>query len=230
MEDMDNIVNLLSPVAGTKDRKEAIKFFQARKFPALVNCAVTDWFQPWPKEALLSVGREKLKEIGDLFGSEKSRSTGEKKLKETRDTVPRLEVELKKANVETESKKAGDEAAKCAIIQTEVTEKQRSTQEDLAKAEPAVEQAMAALDSLNKKDLGECKTMSKPPAGVDDVFSATMVLLAGVHPNVQVTKAGKVKDVKWGTVNSKWAFDNASGVRNALWRGGGGGRYVRLLR
>ncbi|KAG2769665.1 Dynein alpha chain, flagellar outer arm [Phytophthora cactorum] len=310
MEDMDNIVNLLSPVAGTKDRKEVIKFFQAeirkrlhlclcfspvgddfrnraRKFPALVNCTVIDWFQPWPKEALLSVGREKLKEIGDLLGSEESRAGIEKfmpfsfqsvnicaerffqverrhvyttpksylellqlykkilrkkveeyaaaidrlekglqKLKETGDTVSRLEVELKvileaaedkkavasgiaeavnkeKANVETESKKAGDEAAKCAIIQTEVTEKQRSTQEDLAKAEPAVEQAMAALDSLNKKDLGECKTMSKPPAGVDDVFSATMVLLAGVHPNVQVTKTGKVKDVKWDTVKKQ---------------------------
>ncbi|KAG6609263.1 dynein heavy chain [Phytophthora cinnamomi] len=310
MEDMDNIVNLLSPVAGTKDRKEVIKFFQAeirkrlhlclcfspvgddfrnraRKFPALVNCTVIDWFQPWPKEALLSVGREKLKEIGDLLGSDESRAGIEKfmpfsfqsvnicaerffqverrhvyttpksylellqlykkilrkkveeyaaaidrlekglqKLKETGDTVSRLEVELKvileaaedkkavasgiaeavnkeKANVETESKKAGDEAAKCAIIQAEVTEKQRSTQEDLAKAEPAVEQAMAALDSLNKKDLGECKTMSKPPAGVDDVFSATMVLLAGVHPNVQVTKTGKVKDVKWDTVKKQ---------------------------
>ena len=45
---------------------------------------------------------------------------------------------------------------------------------------------MAALDTLNKKDLGECKTMAKPPMGVDDVFAATMILLAGIHPNVQV--------------------------------------------
>lgn len=306
-EDLDNIANLLSPVAGTKDRKEILKFFQAelrkrlhvclafspvgddfrnraRKFPALVNCTVIDWFQPWPKEALLSVGREKLKEVVDLLGSDESRAgienfmpfsfqsvnlcaerfyqverrhvyttpksylellqlykkilrkkvteygaaidrleKGLQKLKETGDTVARLEVELKvileaaedkkavasaiaeavnkeKANVETESKKANEEAAKCAVIQAEVTEKQRSTMEDLAKAEPAVAQAMAALDSLNKKDLGECKTMSKPPTGVDDIFAATMVLLAGVHPNVQVTKAGKVKDAKWDTV------------------------------
>lgn len=309
-EDMDNIVNLVSPAAGSKDRKEVIKFFQgemrkrlhlclcfspvgddfrnrARKFPALVNCTVIDWFQPWPKEALLSVGREKLKEISDLLGSDESRTgienfmpfsfqsvnqcaerffqverryvyttpksylellqlykkilqkkvteyanaierldKGLQKLKETGETVSRLEVELKvkleaaedkkavasgiaetvnkeKANVETESKKASEEAAKCAIIQAEVIEKQRSTSEDLAKAEPAVIQAMAALDSLNKKDLGECKTMSKPPAGVDDIFAATMVLLAGVHPNVQVTKAGKVKDAKWDTVKKQ---------------------------
>ena len=29
---------------------------RARKFPALVSCTVIDWFQPWPKEALESVG------------------------------------------------------------------------------------------------------------------------------------------------------------------------------
>lgn len=29
---------------------------RARKFPALVSCTVIDWFQPWPKEALASVG------------------------------------------------------------------------------------------------------------------------------------------------------------------------------
>ncbi|CAK4711321.1 unnamed protein product [Aphanomyces euteiches] len=303
-EDMDNIVNMVCVMAGTKDRKEVIKFFQgeirkrlhlclcfspvgddfrsrARKFPALVNCTVIDWFQPWPKEALLSVGKEKLKEISDLLGSDESRAgiesfmpfsfvsvnqcaerffqverryvyttpksylellqlyknilkkkvkeyagaierleKGLQKLKDTGETVARLEVELKvkleqaedkkavasgiaetvnkeKAKVEVESKKASEEAAKCAVIQAEVTEKQRSTQEDLAKAEPAVQQAMEALDSLNKKDLGECKTMSKPPTGVDDVFGATMVLLAGVHPNIVVTKQGKVKDFKW---------------------------------
>ena len=67
----------------------------------------------------------------------------------------------------------------------------------MAKAEPAVEAAMAALNTLDKKDLGEAKTMAKPPAGVDDVFAATMILLAGVHPNVQTQKNGKVKDKSW---------------------------------
>ena len=56
---------------------------------------------------------------------------------------------------------------------------------------------MAALNTLDKKDLGEAKTMAKPPAGVDDVFAATMVLLAGVHPNVVIQKNGKVKDKSW---------------------------------
>ena len=304
IEDEDNIVSMVMAASGTKDRKEVLAFFnneirkrlhlvlcfspvsddfrnRARKFPGLVNCTVIDWFQPWPKEALLSVGKEKLKLVKDLLGDDAQREgienfmpysfesvnevaakffkaerrhvhttpksylellqlfmkilrqkleeydnainrleSGIAKLKETGETVANLEEELKvklvaaeekktvssgiaevvnkeKAKVEIETKKANEEAAKCAIISADVTEKQRSTEADLAKAIPAVEEAMAALDTLNKKDLGECKTMSKPPVGVDDVFGATMVLLAGIHPNIVITKTGKVKDVKW---------------------------------
>jgi dynein heavy chain len=40
---------------------------RARKFPALVNCTVIDWFHPWPADALMSVGQKFLKdvELGD---------------------------------------------------------------------------------------------------------------------------------------------------------------------
>jgi dynein heavy chain len=36
---------------------------RARKFPAIVNCTVIDWFQPWPKDALFSVGRKFLADL-----------------------------------------------------------------------------------------------------------------------------------------------------------------------
>ena len=36
---------------------------RARKFPALINCTVIDWFHPWPEEALLSVASKFLAEI-----------------------------------------------------------------------------------------------------------------------------------------------------------------------
>eukprot|EP01028_Stygiella_incarcerata_P003513 TRINITY_DN1708_c0_g1_i1.p1 TRINITY_DN1708_c0_g1~~TRINITY_DN1708_c0_g1_i1.p1 ORF type:complete len:4499 (-),score=1316.34 TRINITY_DN1708_c0_g1_i1:2775-16271(-) len=42
---------------------------RARKFPALVNCTVVDWFQPWPKEALLSVATRFLMDV-ELGGEE----------------------------------------------------------------------------------------------------------------------------------------------------------------
>ena len=113
-----------------------------------------------------------------------------------RDNVRATQVGKEKAFVEGETAKAEKEAALVAVIQKDVGEKQRSTAEDLAKAEPAVEAAMAALDSLDPKSLTECKGMIKPPGGVDDVFAASMVLLAGIYPNIQHKKL-KVKDRSW---------------------------------
>ena len=78
-------------------------------------------------------------------------------------------VSKEKAIVEVETAKAQIQAKEVSIIQAEVGEKQRSTEADLAKAEPAVEAAMAALNTLDKKDLGEAKTMAKPPG--NDFFS-----------------------------------------------------------
>ena len=42
---------------------------RARKFPAIVNCTVIDWFQPWPESALLSVA-QKLTDGTDLGSDE----------------------------------------------------------------------------------------------------------------------------------------------------------------
>lgn len=42
---------------------------RARKFPALVSCTVIDWFQPWPKEALASVGTRFLAKSNYLDGA-----------------------------------------------------------------------------------------------------------------------------------------------------------------
>ena len=80
------------------------------------------------------------------------------------------------------------QAEEVAVIQTEVSAKQKSTEEDLAMAEPMVEAAMAALNTLDKKDLGEAKTMSKPPSGVDDIFDVLDMeyVVEGASPGVSI--------------------------------------------
>ena len=105
----------------------------------------------------------------------------------------------------------------CAEIQRDVSATQKSAEDDLAKAEPAVQAAMEALDSLNKKELSECKTMLTPPKGVDDVFGAVVVLLAGIEPNVQVQKNGKVrdKDRSW-EASKKALLGNVNGFIDVL--------------
>ncbi|KAE9123159.1 Dynein alpha chain, flagellar outer arm [Phytophthora fragariae] len=253
---------------------------RARKFPALVNCSLIDWFQPWPKEALRSVAARFLSfdnvpqlnttdnvamaiqnfmpfafqstniltkeffahEKRHVYSTPKSYlecltlyrrllaqkhsshqkaiqrlQTGLEKMESTGEIVATMEEELKrtleeaekkkviveelaarlqkdKEIVETETARANVERERCAVIQADVSIKKADTEADLAQAQPMVDAAMAALDTLNKKDLGNCKTMAKPPAGVGDIFGAVVVLFAGVNPNIIVQKNGKVKD------------------------------------
>merc|ERR1711871_555920 len=61
-------------------------------------------------------------------------------------------VGLEKAKVGGEVEKAQIEAGKCEKLAENCNKFQKECFEDLARAEPAVAKAMAALDTLNKKD------------------------------------------------------------------------------
>ncbi|XP_073321620.1 dynein axonemal heavy chain 2 [Pagrus major] len=52
-----------------------------------------------------------------------------------------------------------------------------SAQRDLEAALPALEEAMKALESLNKKDLAEIQSYGRPPVQVETVMQAVMTLL-----------------------------------------------------
>ena len=66
-----------------------------------------------------------------------------------------LQVGVEKTKVNLENEAAQVEAEKCGVIAKDVTELQARCEKDLAAAEPLVAQAEAALDTLNKKDLGK---------------------------------------------------------------------------
>eukprot|EP01033_Poteriospumella_lacustris_P003465 gene3469-2562_t len=272
---------------------------RARRFPALANCTVIDWFQPWPEQALASVGKKVLSQmdLGDaevtkaiehymptaflavnkackVFAASESKYVyttpksylemlqlyrkmlrrkreesdrdvqrlqhGIEKLQKAASDVVELEAKLKimlesaeekrkvaeeiaknvqreKDVVEAENENAKVEEAKVATIQAEVSAKQEDAARDLAAAEPALMRAMEALNSLDKKDLGACKTMNKAPPGVEDIFGAVVVLLAGINPNIIVQKSGKVreKDRTWDAAK-KALLGNVNGFLEEL--------------
>ena len=81
-----------------------------------------------------------------------------------------------------------DEEA-CAAIAAEVTAQQESCAEDLKAAEPVIAEAEAALNSLDKKSLGELKSFGSPAAEIVQVVAACMILTA---------PGGKIpKDLSW---------------------------------
>ncbi|XP_071325394.1 dynein axonemal heavy chain 11 isoform X2 [Trachinotus anak] len=117
-----------------------------------------------------------------------------------------IEALITKIGLQTErvrnKREAADvEAQKVAVIQAEVSVKQKDCENDLAKAEPSLTAATAALDTLNKMNLTELKAFPNPSVAVINVAAAVMVLLAprGRVPKDRSWKAarafmGKVDD------------------------------------
>ncbi|XP_053720928.1 dynein heavy chain 9, axonemal [Synchiropus splendidus] len=100
-------------------------------------------------------------------------------------------VSKKKAVADEEERKVGE----FAIV---VSGKQRDCEEDLAKAEPALEAAQKALDTLDKNNLTELKSFGSPVAAVTNVTAAVMVLTApkGKVPKDRSWKAAKIMMAK----------------------------------
>ncbi|KAJ3220317.1 hypothetical protein HK099_004389 [Clydaea vesicula] len=248
---------------------------RCRKFPAIVNCTMIDWFAEWPEEALTSVAQRfistcdlvptEYKEPVTKFMSYAHQSVNEiskkyllnerrynyttpksflglialykemleKKSVELTKSMDRLEngltklqstasqvddlkaklafqeVDLKAKNeealrliervgvdtekVNAEKAIAAEEERKVDAITKEVGEKQAQCQHDLLAAEPALQAATQALNTLNKNNLTELKSFGSPSPDVVNVVAAVMVLLSpgGKIAKDRSWKAGK---------------------------------------
>ncbi|NXC68138.1 DYH17 protein, partial [Anhinga anhinga] len=103
-------------------------------------------------------------------------------------------VGVETEKVSREKAIADEEELKVQAINTNVAEKQRACETDLAKAEPALIAAQEALNTLNKNNLTELKSFGSPPQAVVNVTAAVMVLTApkGKIPKDKSWKAAKV--------------------------------------
>ncbi|NWH49049.1 DYH9 protein, partial [Fregata magnificens] len=183
-----------------------------------------------------------LKKGKDLKAKMERLENGLEKLNSTSAQVDELkaklaaqEVELKQKNddadkliqvvgVETEKVSrekaiADEEEQKVAIITQEVEQKQKDCEEDLAKAEPALAAAQAALNTLNKKNLTELRSFGSPPSAVSNVTAAVMVLMApgGKIPKDRSWKAAKAAMASVdGFLDSLIKFDKENIHENCL--------------
>ncbi|XP_036884188.1 dynein heavy chain 9, axonemal isoform X2 [Sturnira hondurensis] len=120
----------------------------------------------------------------------------EVELKQKNEDADKLiqEVGIETDKVSREKALADKEEQKVALIMLEVEQKQKDCEEDLAKAEPALTAAQAALNTLNKTNLTELKSFGSPPQAVSNVSAAVMALMApeGKVPKDRSWKAAKV--------------------------------------
>uniref|UniRef100_A0A9J7YNX9 Dynein axonemal heavy chain 2 n=1 Tax=Cyprinus carpio carpio TaxID=630221 RepID=A0A9J7YNX9_CYPCA len=91
------------------------------------------------------------------------------KIDDTRSKVEGMSVELEEAKKKVADEKIEAEEIKCKAMA-------ENAQRDLDEALPALEEAMKALESLNKKDMTEIKSYGRPPALVETVMQAVMIL------------------------------------------------------
>ncbi|XP_054427204.1 dynein axonemal heavy chain 9 isoform X2 [Pteronotus mesoamericanus] len=123
-------------------------------------------------------------------------ATQEVELKQKNEDADKLiqEVGVETDKVSREKALADEEEQKVALIMMEVEQKQKDCEEDLAKAEPALTAAQAALNTLNKTNLTELKSFGSPPQAVSNVSAAVMALVApqGKVPKDRSWKAAKV--------------------------------------
>lgn len=91
--------------------------------------------------------------------------------------------------IQGERDMVAEEEKKVAIIEKGVSDKAKVCAADLKKAEPIMLKAIAALDTLDKKNLTELKAFSSPPQIVVDVCCAVSVLLT--PKNKKVTPKAK---------------------------------------
>ncbi|XP_046532316.1 dynein axonemal heavy chain 9 isoform X4 [Equus quagga] len=123
-------------------------------------------------------------------------ATQEVELKQKNEDADKLiqVVGIETDKVSREKAIADEEERKVALIMLEVKQKQKDCEEDLAKAEPALTAAQAALNTLNKTNLTELKSFGSPPLAVSNVSAAVMALTApgGRVPKDRSWKAAKI--------------------------------------
>ena len=109
----------------------------------------------------------------------KDLNTKEAKLHEAARETDRLLIEIADSTADAERKKAEVMSVK-DILSEEQAKVARGTEEakaDLAKAQPALEEARNALDAITPQDMKTIKAMPKPPDIVKQILDGVCILL-----------------------------------------------------
>nr|KAG5688729.1 hypothetical protein BaRGS_032064 [Batillaria attramentaria] len=185
-----------SPV-GEKFRQRALKF------PGLISGCTMDWFQRWPKDALVAVASHFLAEFEIVSTAESKNqlihSMGLEKLIEASQAVAELSEELvvKEKDLAVASEKAeavlkivSSKAAAAEKVKAQVQKVKDAAQEivdainadkvvaeaKLEAARPALEEAEAALNTIKPADIATVRKLGKPPHLIMRIMDCVLIL------------------------------------------------------
>ena len=151
------------------------------------------------KRERLQLGLEKLRNTADDIASLQEKLTEDMALvaeKTDAADVIMKDVEEQTKIADAERYGASDDEASCAAIQEECARLKRECEEDFKSCEPILNEAEMALQTLDKKNLTELKSLPSPPPGVEDVLIGVMVL---------TSKGSIPKDLSWASAKKVMA-------------------------
>lgn len=118
-------------------------------------------------------------------------------------TVQQADAQIQEEAAQLEAEKANEESEKAMVIEN-------AAEKELGEAKPAMEAAASAVDCLSKAMLSELKNLKKPPAGVDKVTNACLIL---------IEKEYSAKKLTWNKAKSMMANVDAFKGKLSEFRG-----------
>lgn len=96
---------------------------------------------------------------------------------------------------------AAEEERRVRRIEEDVQTKAKMCEKDLREAEPALQAAQMALNTLNKINLTELKSFGAPPQAVINVCAAVLVLCSGRHHRLPKDRSWRACKHMMGSVD-----------------------------
>ena len=102
------------------------------------------------------------------------------------------EIGVQRADADVQNEIANVEAQKASASSAIAAEIEVQAEGELGQAKPAMEAAKEAVDCLSKSMLTELKSLPNPPAGVDLITSACLILIEKEYKNFKWDRAKKM--------------------------------------
>jgi dynein heavy chain len=143
----------------------------------------------------LEVGLATLKKTAlDVAGLQDELKLTMKKVEERKKATELLLEQMGKqrGDAEVKQRRADEERAKAAQAAETASQIEAQASVELAIAKPALDAAQQAVNCLNKASLTELKSMGKPPAGVEKVTAAVLMMIKKETKNFSWDNAKKM--------------------------------------
>lgn len=88
-----------------------------------------------------------------------------------------LKIQKETAEADIQQNNVSEQSVKISSEEADIKVLAEAAGKDLEKAMPAFNEATAALNALNRKDLSEVKTYTQPPVKVEKVMESVMILM-----------------------------------------------------